>query len=59
MGMKRRVNTKGEGRKEEGQITPSLFEKASRDHTILYLPKIICNTCIYVCVCIYTCIAYI
>lgn len=58
MGMKRRVNT-GEGRKEEGQITPSLFGKGSRDHTILYLPKIICNTCIYMCVYKYTCIAYI
>jgi len=33
--------------KEERQIILRMFEKTLRNHSTLYLPKIICNTYVY------------
>lgn len=37
-------------RMEEGQITPRMFDKDSRNHIVLYLPEIIHGVCMCVCV---------
>lgn len=34
---------------KDGKIASRLFDKALRDHIILYLPKIMDNLCKYIC----------